>query len=98
MANAPASVAPPGATHPLIGTNPIAFAAPVGEDEMVVADQSMSAVTKTEMLLRRDRGESIPLGWAQDRAGLDTDDPAEGLPRFPSAKRRTEGSEPRIAG
>jgi Malate/L-lactate dehydrogenase len=38
---------------------------------MIVADQSMSAVTKTEMVMRRDRGEPIPLGWAQDQAGAD---------------------------
>jgi (2R)-3-sulfolactate dehydrogenase (NADP+) len=78
VANAPASVAPPGARAPLFGTNPLAFAVP-SPDGAIVADQSMSAVTKTEMVMRRDRGEPIPLGWAQDRTGAPTTDAAEGL-------------------
>ncbi|WP_454685376.1 Ldh family oxidoreductase [Ancylobacter moscoviensis] len=76
---APASVAPPGATRPVFGTNPIAFAVPQAGGPPIVADQSLSAVTKTEMLMRRARGEPIPLGWAQDRTGQPTTDAAEGL-------------------
>lgn len=79
LSNAPASVAPPGATRPLFGTNPLAFAVPCADGRPIVVDQSMSAVTKTEMILRRCRGEPIPPGWAQDRAGLPTTDAATGL-------------------
>jgi (2R)-3-sulfolactate dehydrogenase (NADP+) len=79
MSNAPASVAPPGARGRLFGTNPIAFAVPVADGRPIVVDQSMSAVTKTEMILRRDRGEDIPPGLAQDRDGNATTDPATGL-------------------
>lgn len=79
MSNAPASVAPPGATRKLFGTNPLAFAVPAGNGPPVVVDQSMSAVTKTAMILRRNRGEAIPLGWAQDSDGNPTLDPAIGL-------------------
>lgn len=79
MSNAPASVAPAGASSPLFGTNPLAFAVPVAGGEIIVADQSMSAVTKTEMIMRRARGEPIPLGWAQDRRGAPTTVAAEGL-------------------
>lgn len=39
----------------------------------------MSAVTKTAMILRRQRGEAIPEGWAQDRAGNAVTDAAAGL-------------------
>nr|MBA3448433.1 Ldh family oxidoreductase [Pseudaminobacter sp.] len=39
----------------------------------------MSAVTKTEMILRSGRGEAIPEGWAQDGDGRSTTDPATGL-------------------
>lgn len=78
-ANAPASVAPPGAKAPLLGTNPIAFAAPGADGTIIVVDQSMSAVTKTEMMRRRDRGQPIPVGWAQDASGEGTTDPAVGL-------------------
>lgn len=78
MSNAPASVAPPGATRPLFGTNPIAYAIPADEG-MIVVDQSMSAVTKTAIMMRRDAGEPIPTGWAQDAEGNATTDPATGL-------------------
>ena len=79
MSNAPASVAPPGARGRLFGTNPIAFAVPVADESPIVVDQSMSAVTKTEMILRKGRGEDIPPGWAQDRDGTPTTNPATGL-------------------
>lgn len=79
MSNAPASVAPPGATSPLFGTNPLAFAIPSGSGAPILVDQSMSAVTKTEMILRRNRGEPIPPGWAQDRDGRPATDAAAGL-------------------
>ncbi|WP_374643690.1 Ldh family oxidoreductase [Tabrizicola sp.] len=79
LANAPASVAPPGARRPLFGTNPLAFAAPVAGGPPILIDQSLSAVTRTEMILRKNRGEAIPAGWAQDREGRPTTDPAIGL-------------------
>ena len=79
VANAPASVAPPGAKRAVFGTNPFAFAVPVESGDVILVDQSMSAVTKTEMLMRQARGEPIPLGWAQDRLGAPTTDATEGL-------------------
>lgn len=79
VANAPASVAPPGARTPLVGTNPIAFAAPAPDGGMIVVDQGMSVATKTEIVLRKMHGKPIPVGWAQDSAGQPTTDPAVGL-------------------
>lgn len=80
LSNAPACVAPPGASQALFGTNPFAFAVPSRDGaSSIVVDQSMSAVTKTEMILRRDRGEAIPIGWAQDRHGQPTTNAATGL-------------------
>ncbi|MEP7456651.1 Ldh family oxidoreductase [Phyllobacterium sp. SB3] len=79
MSNAPASVAPPGAIRRIFGTNPLAFAIPFAGQPPIVVDQSMSAVTKTEVILRRNRGDPIPLGWAQDKAGNAVTDAAAGL-------------------
>jgi len=79
VANAPASVAPPGARTPLVGTNPIAFAAPAPDGGMIVVDQGMSVATKTEIILRKMRAEPIPVGWAQDSSGQPTTDPHAGL-------------------
>lgn len=77
--NAPASVAPPGGTAPLFGTNPLAFAVPGKDGPALVIDQSASAVTKTAIMMREEAGEEMPLGWAQDSAGQPTRDPAAGL-------------------
>ncbi|MFD2207039.1 Ldh family oxidoreductase [Kiloniella antarctica] len=79
FANCPAIMAPPGGKTPVLGTNPIAMAIPGKEGPMIVIDQSTSAVAMTELILRRDRGELIPEGWALDQDGMPTTDPTEGL-------------------
>lgn len=78
FANAPASVAPPGATARVYGTNPISFAAPA-EGDPIVVDQATSAVAKTEVLRRAAAGTPLDPGWAQDRAGRPTLDAGEAL-------------------
>jgi len=77
--NAPASMAPAGGTRPVFGTNPIAFAAPRGDEPPLVLDQSASVVAKSELVVHQQRGEPIPLGWAIDKDGNPTTDPATGL-------------------
>ena len=77
--NAPASVAPPGGTKPIVGTNPMAFAVPGEGGPALVVDQSASGVTKTRILMHEERQEAIPEGWAQDRHGQPTLDPSIGL-------------------
>lgn len=79
LANAPASIAPPGGAKPVLGTNPLAFAVPRADGPPMVLDQSASAVTKTKVMMHRDRGEAIPEGWAIDRNGQPTTDPEAGL-------------------
>jgi len=75
FANAPAVIAPWGGTRPVFGTNPIAFAAPSGGHDPIVIDQACSVVARGEVLLRAQRGESIPEGWGLDGAGRPTTDP-----------------------
>ncbi|WP_419905138.1 Ldh family oxidoreductase [Kiloniella sp.] len=77
--NAPASVAPPGGTKAIVGTNPMAFAVPGEEGPALVIDQSASTVTKTRILMHEDCEEPIPEGWAQDNHGQPTNDPSVGL-------------------
>ncbi|WP_419904336.1 Ldh family oxidoreductase [Kiloniella sp.] len=79
FANCPAVMAPPGGKTPILGTNPIAMAIPGEEAPMIVIDQSTSAVAMTELIIRRDRGETIPEGWALDLEGKPTTDPEKGL-------------------
>ena len=76
--NAPASVACPGSKRPMFGTNPLAFGVPSADGEHIVFDQSSSAVSRTAVRMRAEKGESIPLGWAQDREGKPTTDAKQG--------------------
>lgn len=79
MSNAPASVAPPGAVKRLFGTNPLAWAAPREGGPPIVVDQSLSAVTKTEVMMRAAAGRALEPGWAQDADGQPTLDAAAAL-------------------
>lgn len=62
FANAPASLAPPGAVKPIFGTNPFAIAVPVAGGDAIVLDQSTSAVARTEAIMRADAGQAREVG------------------------------------
>ena len=79
MANAPASMAPWGSNQPLMGTNPIAFAAPVAGAEPVVVDISLSKVARGKIMAASQKSEPIPEGWALDRNGNPTTDASAAL-------------------
>ncbi len=79
MANAPAAIAPWGARQPVYGTNPIAFAAPRPGESPVVVDLSLSRVARGKVMHARKSGKPIPEGWALDRDGQTTTDPAAAL-------------------
>lgn len=74
FANTPPALAP----GPVLGTNPIALAAPM-EPEPLVVDLALSVVSRGKLLERAQRGEPIPEGWAVDREGRPTTDPQEAL-------------------
>lgn len=73
-----ARTAPFGATTPVFGTNPIAFGVPTDQEPLVL-DFSISAMTNGLMNAVIREGGSLPDGIAFDRAGQPTTDPAEGL-------------------
>jgi (2R)-3-sulfolactate dehydrogenase (NADP+) len=79
FANTPAAIAPWGGAKPLFGTNPIAFACPVAGAAPIVIDLSLSKVARGKIVAARQKGEAIPPGWALDRGGLPTTDPAAAL-------------------
>ncbi|KGQ22505.2 Ldh family oxidoreductase [Thermus filiformis] len=74
FANTPPALAP----GPVLGTNPIALAAPM-EPEPLVVDLALSVASRGKVLERAQRGESIPEGWAVDREGRPTTDPKAAL-------------------
>jgi (2R)-3-sulfolactate dehydrogenase (NADP+) len=79
FANAPASMAAWGGRKRLFGTNPIAFATPVAGDDPLVIDLALSTVAAGKIMAARQKGESIPAGWAFDADGNPTTDPNEAL-------------------
>ncbi len=78
--NSVPAIAPFGGRTPLIGTNPMSFAAPDGQGGVAfVIDQSSSAVAWTAVKRAADEGRAIPEGWALDAGGGPTTDPVAGL-------------------
>lgn len=79
FANTPAAIAPWGGSRGVFGTNPIAFACPLPGRAPIVVDMALSKVPRGSLLAARQRGESVPEGWALDAQGRATTDPAAGL-------------------
>ena len=64
MTNASPAVRPALGARPRLGTNPIAFAAPAGEERDFVLDMATSTVAAGKIALARRLGVSMPEGWA----------------------------------
>jgi (2R)-3-sulfolactate dehydrogenase (NADP+) len=79
FANTPAAIAPAGGAKGVFGTNPIAFACPLPGRPAIVVDLSLSKVARGNILAAKQKGESIPEGWALDAQGRPTTDPAAAL-------------------
>ena len=72
-----ALVHPWGGVEPLLGTNALAIGFPT--DPPVLLDMAMSVAARGKLVDAAKKGERIPEGWAIDREGRPTTDPAEGL-------------------
>ena len=75
--NLTAKIAPHGAAEPFMGTDPISVAVP-SEGAPVVLDMTPSVVALGKLILAQKLGKDIPLGWALDKDGKPTTDPAAG--------------------
>ena len=58
-----------GGFAPVLGTNPIAFAAPVAGSEPLVVDMSTSVVAMNKVRAYGLRGKELPVGWVIDAKG-----------------------------
>ena len=76
FSNSPKAINFWGGRDPMMGTNPIAFAAPRANAEPLVIDLALSKVARGRILAAKNAGEKIPEGWALDSNGMPTDDPA----------------------
>ncbi len=79
FANTPAAIAPWGGSKAVFGTNPIAFACPNPGHAPIVVDLSLSKVARGNIMAAKQRGETIPEGWALDEQGAPTTDPDAAL-------------------
>lgn len=79
LSNADAFVAPWGAAQRYLGTNPLAIGIPAGDEPPIALDMATSAAAHGRILLARQRNQPIPLGWALDKEGNPTTDPAAAL-------------------
>jgi LDH2 family malate/lactate/ureidoglycolate dehydrogenase len=70
------AIAPWGGIEPMVGTNPIALAAPIEGRGPFVLDMATSVTAMGKITRAKDLGQSIPPGWAMDRHGDVTTDPA----------------------
>jgi (2R)-3-sulfolactate dehydrogenase (NADP+) len=70
--NTPSAMSPWGGRRALLGTNPIAFAAPCSGRPPVVVDLALSEVARGKIMTAAQQKKPIPLGWALDARGQPT--------------------------
>lgn len=75
MSNASVFVVPTHGREAVLGTNPIAVAAPAGEEKPFVLDMATSTVPFGKLELYDRMGKPIPPGWATDTSGVPESDP-----------------------
>lgn len=75
MTNASPLVAATRGVDPLVGTNPIAVAAPAGARDHFCLDMATSTITRGRIEVAERRGEALQPGWAVDAEGKPTTDP-----------------------
>jgi len=69
MTNGAPCVRPAGGAQAMLGTNPIAFGAPAGEEPPFLYDAATSVVAMGKIGIARRLGVPLPPGWAADREG-----------------------------
>ncbi len=75
MANDTPSMAVPGSRAGVLGTNPLAWAVPAGEEDPVFLDIASSAVAGGKVRIVQALGQRTPENWLVDSEGLPTTDP-----------------------
>jgi L-2-hydroxycarboxylate dehydrogenase (NAD+) len=77
MTNSRVFVVPTFGRDPMLGTNPIAVAAPAGKERPFVLDMATSTVPYGKIETYNRLEKSIPEGWASDENGVPTTDAAK---------------------
>ena len=79
MTTAVPAVRPALGARSMLGTNPIAFAAPAGEERDFVLDMATSTVASGKIGLARRLGAPIPAGWAITAEGEAITEPPDSM-------------------
>jgi len=79
MTNAAVLVVPTFGRDAMLGTNPIALAAPAGRERPFVLDMATSTVPRGKLEVYDRQKKPLPLGWATDENGTPTTDAARVL-------------------
>jgi (2R)-3-sulfolactate dehydrogenase (NADP+) len=80
LGNSPKAMAFWGGRRPALGTNPLAFAAPLpGGTDPLVIDLAMSVAARGKIVAAEKAGQAIPPDWAVDAQGNPTTDPKAAL-------------------
>jgi (2R)-3-sulfolactate dehydrogenase (NADP+) len=79
VSNTPSAMAFPGGARAMMGTNPLAFAAPLPGRAPLVIDLALSLVARSKIVAAQKVGKAIPTEWATDSQGTPTSDPAAAL-------------------
>jgi L-2-hydroxycarboxylate dehydrogenase (NAD+) len=75
VTNARPAIAPTFSTEPMLGTNPIAFAAPSDTDHPFCFDGATSITQRGKIEVAARAEKSVPAGWVIDSAGNPMTDP-----------------------
>ena len=70
-------VAPHGGTKAVLGTNPLAFAAPRRNGDSIIVDLATAASAGSDITKAAELGQSLPVGIAIDREGRPITDPSK---------------------
>jgi len=70
---------PTRARVPVMGTNPIAFAAPAGRHPPFVLDMATSSVASNKVKVYELQGKALPAGWVSDQKGEPVIDAAQAM-------------------
>ena len=82
VTNGSPMVVPTFGRNAMLGTNPIAVAAPAGKEPPFVLDMATSTVALGKLEIADQLDKPIPLGWAIDERGLPTDNATRSLKQF----------------
>jgi LDH2 family malate/lactate/ureidoglycolate dehydrogenase len=81
------AVVPTRAAVPVLGTNPIAFAAPARRNRAFLLDMATSSVANNKIKVYELNGKRLPPGWVLDAGGQPITEPREALEIVYSRKK-----------